>query len=911
MLVKTEKKALSQGINMKKNILRINYIFIHFLILSLSTQVHATSFFNGTCTSQGDWVSSALSQSETILSAMQELRNDPNCSGIETVIQNFEPVMTNSGGAPQTVGPLMEVRKLSREISDLRMMAKDGNASFRGQVMDVLMNRVSSEAEQKATLNGSNLSVKNAAQSFDTVSKRTAIALDTFAKGVNETLKSLPKLESCFNNRPNQGLAITSGIIRLMGAFIDGGEGVTSRFGTLVSSYVSFARNKEFAKRMSQINEKEYWASLSCLIESSAEAYCSAKDAHAILDDQKERRKEDRQADPLNPKSQLRGYHILVRELPKISHWLQTVLNGLRPQMQSQADFQESVVESMNNLIKDKLALEGTYAQELLTYKQTYANSSSTNIDSAKRAGVLKVVETLVHIMYGRSRDGAQNFFIKVRPLEKAYFFLLGMPYPEELQDPKANMPPMMFLERNLDKIPELKNPDIAILKIEDKIEEMLSEAMVYGTNYFTTWFIPDPTKVVDEALAQAPPNVFQSFKNINNYLDSVIIFYLKNRDRRVKELEQQISDLSIEVLNDKTKYGELNRAKKVYQYFKSPTVYASIIDTRKRISLVLNKFNERDNLLNKIVIPKIEIFIQDDGTINDDFFNEMLSSKECVDTPFPENEGTCNQDYTEQIMLIDRNLLEVAFDQFNAMLQRDTFLTNRFFGYIIAEYMERIQSGDEEDLYLRDLLTVTGKNIIDKLVSINRLNPNNARLDLSQAMPINFENLEAIEQLFADDLKLAICKITARIGGTNNATKLCGIYEKKQKRDCRMNGRGNRSKNCSKGSNAGILNESTFKFGSRTDLITKDDEFGYYNQLRAKYCIQALAFPSRWVEFKDLCEETQLISQFTEEAEYDEVKVNYSFDEYLNQSTTSERVCALRDYIRRNEVFWLLNSNQ
>jgi len=883
----------------------------------------ANSFYNGSCTSQGDWVTGALSQAEVILNAMETLKNDPNCVGIESVIQNFKPAASAARGSAGSGGPIMEIRKLSREISDLRMMAMDGNASFRGRVMDVLMNRVSNEAEKKSEVEG--LSVENAVKSASSISARTAVTIDAMAQGVNETLKVLPNLESCFAARPDQKLAITAGIISIMGTFIDAGEGVTSRFGNLMANFATYAVKKEFAKSMSQINEKQYYASLSCLMESSAQAYCSAKDASAILEDQKTRRLEERMEINVRENSELRGYFLLVRELPKISNWLQMVLNGLKPQMKSQAEFQQSVVESMNGLIKDKLALEGTYAQEKLTYEQTYKDDDSPDILTSKRSAVVELASSLVGIMYGGSMGSrnSQNFFEKVRPEEQAYFYILDIPYPEELKAANAMVSGKGYLKKNIDNIPELKDPDKAIFKIEENIEKMMISAMQYGTNYFTTWFIPDPTRIVDDAVASAPPNIYQSFINIKNYIDSVIVYYIQNREKRISELEEKVADLEIMILEDKTKYGELKRAKKVLSYFKSPTIHASMIDTRTRITAVLEEFEKRENLIKGITKKEdISQYITKDNKIDDEYFLTFINeTNDCLEVPLADFNSKCKKDeeekdYTKKLQNLDRELLEKTFEQFNVMLQRDTYLTNRFFGYIMSEYMERVQSGEDEDAYMNDLLAITGRNIVDKLISVNRLNPNNAKLDLSQAVPINFENLEAMEQLFADDLKIAICKITARIGGSEEAIETCGreLTRNEEREEICEEATGRRAsrtgKKC-KSSEKGILDQSVFNYGARVENMAKDDEFGYYDQLRAKYCIQALSFPKLWEEFEPICRGTKLISQFSEEAKMDEVKVDYSYDDfYDNSSTSSERICALRDYIRRNEVFWLLNSN-
>ena len=182
-----------------RKILHLSMLSILNFSMLLSSPVYADSFFSGSCTSQGDWVSTALTQAESILNAMEVLRTDPNCTGIEGVIQNFAPTASIASGKSHSFDPVTDLRKVSREIKDLRLMSQRGNESFRGRVMDVLMGRMSDEAQAKAGLEGfSEEALKNTVGSNNRVAERAANTLDTFASGVGEAFKGSSKASIMF-----------------------------------------------------------------------------------------------------------------------------------------------------------------------------------------------------------------------------------------------------------------------------------------------------------------------------------------------------------------------------------------------------------------------------------------------------------------------------------------------------------------------------------------------------------------------------------------------------------------------------------------------------------------------------------------------------------------------------------------
>lgn len=844
----------------------------------------AAGFYSGSCSSQGEWVSAALEQAETIKNAIESLKNDPNCAGIETVVSSMDKATDVTKGNKSNF--LQSLMQLNREIKDLRMLHAEGNGEFKQKVMDVLMGQVIDEADassKSGQTSKEQKQVEMVSNSVVSLSERAAVTLDATITGLNETMKVLPNMRSCFNKRPNQALAIVSGIVRMGGTLVDGGEGVTSRFGSFLANVVTFMRNDDYAKILSKVNEKEFWASMSCLIETSSQAYCSAKDAYILLEEQKIVRKEVRKGNKTTNADLMSGYYLLVREIPRVSEWLQRVLIGLPPQMNAQAEFQKSVIDIQANLTKDRLSLIAKYSESFQTYQETLGRSNSPQDMQSKKSFVFNLIMELTNIMY-RS-NGTINFFEITVPSNIAPFFLLGVDMPQELRDGTSNLSGPKWIQNNMNDYAPFNDPDQTMIRLKQNMDDLINSVMLTGTSYFTTWFIPDVTKVVDDALVADYPNIFQSFENLYAYLDLVIDRYQNGRADRKRELEQKMDQIHRDnYLSEEERKNKLDAINQVLDFYTNPNVLPSIFDTQNRILSVIKAFNKRAHYFNT----------------KDNYVLKLRDAR-----PDQDLLGL-NEYMNTELKNIDQKILQTAFDEFNVMLQRDTFLFNRFYNYVLSEYMDGVQTNRGQGDYMRDLLSITGRNLIGKLTSINRLNPNATSLDLAQAHPINLENLEALEQLLADNLKEAICKITARIGGTEEENAACGLPNNSK---CTKK---TRSGTCARTMKE-IWGGTGFKSGSDIkDYAKGDDEFGSFNQMKAKYCIQALAFPTRWIEFAEMCSTAELISQFSDEAEMDEVKVNMAFADFLqdqkSKSATGDRICAFRDYMRKNQVYWLLN---
>src|SRR5207248_405956 len=92
---------------------------------------------------------------------------------------------------------------------------------------------------------------------------------------------------------------------------------------------------------------------------------------------------------------------------------------------------------------------------------------------------------------------------------------------------------------------------------------------------------------------------------------------------------------------------------------------------------------------------------------------------------------------------------------------------------------------------------------------------------------------------------------------------------------------------------------------------LPADDKYRSFDQLKAKLCLQTLAFENRQ-RFAGVCSGEVLRSIFDDprDAASSEQRLSSSYDHYrqkypFDRPTTGESICAFRDFGRRNLVYW------
>lgn len=842
------------------------------LLMIISNSGHAGVYsFGSGCASLGSWTQQALQQTQAIKGIVEALKDDPNCAGIETIVPKIaiaEEVL-KSPDSDATVADRLET--IPNEIAALSnfMVA---SPELKSQVLTLMAAR-KIEAATLTAGSATGAAVATAvpgvaeaaviAEGIKNLGERSQRSLRVGLDMLDQSLDILPNLDRCLLNKPNQGLAMMSASVKLAAAFASSSDGIGSRMANTVAKLVTFLRNKKFTTRLAELDESEFWMSVSCLMETTTQTYCTARDRHKLLDyslrQLQPKKDESVTVDVNNP---LAGYYVLTRDVPNVSSWIQKIQFGIEPKLQTDATFKNRVWGYVTELTLTINNLRGLYNETLLTY------NSLPDVE-ARRTTVLKLIGNLSNMMADGESGGADgrglNFFTQGVTGQMFPYLLIGL---AEIPDEVVNSPNGMswddwMLNRGKWQ-PMFHAPDELISKIDVKLEELIKGAVDRASIYFQQRMIVDMSNLVVESVTNQASTVVQSFKRISSYLTG---------------LEQKIAESGDE---------------------DSILLVPMIRETNARIGSVLVSYQT--------------------------ILEAILSGGKNPDGTFDPKK------MDEEIKAAYQSVIETTYQQFNVLLQRDTFLPNRLSTFIHHDYAMRVKRNEDVSSYEKELMVEAGNELLYRLLSLTGNNPTQVKNDLETALVINKRNLHTVESLFKDSVKNIIGQLTfiteqrgAQIptfGETYQQYKKQAISEKK---NFFANSWGYIwAFSSSLGENATYLpwarssiHSKTYQYKPKNEAAFEsgDDEFGSFQQLKAKYCVQTLAFEDRKY-FYDLCRGTILRAAFdkdeTEEAApRDEIPLDLAYSSYANPKTmgkpvNGDSICAFQSYGRRNLVYWL-----
>lgn len=819
------------------------------LAFSLTSQIIASTSFGGTCVSQGTWTATALANSQDIKNVLRQLQDDENCTGIFNAFSGIQ--MPNYSIEDNEAKEVME-----GNISSIASSLKSGEPANPGVLNSLLGNMI----------DRAGLSFKT-----DAVNTKRKAAMEVGMQGLNNLFDQLPKYDSCLIGNSGLAASLLTGSIKMMSAYASSGETNLSKFGDTLNKFTKFMRMRKFSKVINKLDEVQMAMSISCILESASENYCKAKDAYELLDFAT---KEDevylkaKQAEKaFNP---LEGYFVLTRETPIISEWLQKVMFGVTPRTIADSDFKNQVIENVNDFLKQENALYGYIEQQSLEFM------ALSGIDS-RRNHVFEMVRGVSNqIQRGAGRgDAGINFFERSMLLNKIPFYLIGRDeIPAEVaanNEGRFVMDPWQYMEQGGQFLPEFTNPAELLETVKARLASLISLAKNNASLYFQQRLIVDKQNLVAESFVSQTISVFEAFHRIDSYLTKLI--------ERAKETR---TDADLGVL-------------------------ATMIQTRGNIRNIIEQYDRLKTNLNQK-------------------FDNILAGN--IDQSIAEDEEVYN-------IILD--IIAKVYLEFNVILQRDTYILNRMATIVRYDYMYYTKNSEMLTDYQRDLLTVASKNIIELLTGSYQKNPALVKQDLAAAQVINRTNIAALEEIFRDSMFQMIARmklvadgkgdswwnqwtnswarwwrdadehngITTKLATSDEHTSVIGrinddfadpimlIYSSFMRRDrYRVSGR--------------IFERAT---------IERDDVYGSFEQLKSRFCFQTLPFSNYFAYYDRLCENSRLDGIATDNnrlnSEYNTYYQNYvqadiARDNKRMQVLKDDNICALRDYRRKNHVYWL-----
>ena len=844
-----------------------------------STSAHAGAYnFGGSCPSQGAWTQQALQQTDVIKDAIRKLKDNPACKGLETVLTDLQAAASELDTPKDEENRETRLESLPTEMGALQKTLTDGK-KVNSEASTMLLNRtieaagISSSLGQSTSLGSVVDGVANASTAVKTgglslLYKRLKAPTMKGLELATKVMQVLPQYDECLIGQPSQGLAIVSGSVKIAAALSASGEGVGDKLGNAIASLMNMLRERKFTLALRELDESEFWFSMSCLIESSTKNYCDAQNAQEIMkysqDQYKASMDKIKTADRTSPSydNPLEGYYLLVRELPMISSWLQKVQFGVSPKLAADAGFKNKIWDQVTDLTKSVNSLTGYFNEQMLFMREL------TDV-TAKRNQLFQVIQTINGKMTGGSEGGGADgtqFFSTTINENLLPFYLIGRnTIPEQCrvtetrafaqdwtQWMKTGGPDGNF-------IADFQDPDKLAIIVESRMNEIVAAASAKSSAYFRQRLVVDMPNLVAQTLTSQYMTIRKAFENVNNYLI---------------RFENKLNKNDMDVI-----------------------LIPSVRQTKIKIQKFLKSYDELFALGKKMANTKSSL---DDLTL-DPKVNE--AAKKVIDT---------------------------VYNEFNVLFQKDTYLTNRLTTFIEKDFAMRIKKGINMTPYQQDLMVINQKNLLEKLTEVHGLNPTRAQQDLAAAQMINKRNIEAVEEVFGDSLYRMIANVKAVVDGNGDAGFQAIMNKKLQKDKAAFQKATFTLPMLSLSPGFAITNwlfSGWIVKSSKPDLyqspkngnhiMGRDDKYGSFARMQAMFCAQTLSFERRSM-FYDLCKGTSLKSFYLNKPE-----LNLDYKTYMPNNLTApaiirasadltgKNICAMNDFSIRNIVQWLKDQDQ
>lgn len=812
--------------------------------------------FGGSCASQGSWTARALDQSQQLIDVVNSLKNDPACraflkddleakegftllhNALEESAEAFsddsrDPFPRRKRGGDDEDEAKQSWESLPRQIADVRAMMQK-NSSKNESLADILM-KLSIES-----VVGGEAGSDNPAVQYQALKRRTNRSAKVGLQGFNRILLSIPSLDECLIGAPDVGARLFSTVFDMAASFASSEPGAAGMIGGSIENLVNILRERRFTLVLRRIKKAQFINSVSCLLESTAQVYCTTNEAIELFEVGLDERWARQNAE--NESSPLEGYFLLTREGNIITNWMTTVIRGIDPKWKTDANFKNEVITSVMGFLESVNNVTGQFNEGLF-------NITKEKSQDAKRNFLFKAIEELV-VELATEEPGYFNFFTASKNKELIPYFLIGMDrIPEKAYGTQGLIEWQEFFKNygpNNGFLRQFDDPTQLIQIVKAQLDKLVWEATKTASLYYVERLIVDPSLLVTEATTPSQSynlSVLDSLVRVQRYLEKLKKRIIANRGDK----------LMLPLLND----------------------------TNERITKLLNAFE---------VLRSVEI-----------------------------------QNSTDWVAVkaAYKNAIETAFIELNMLLQREGFILNRLSNFVRYDYSMRVKNKENMSRFQQELMIIAGRELMDRFQSVYEKSPADIRLDLANAQAmINQPNLRALEDLFGDMFFAVLEELKLReedpratsldLASTQWKRKMTdankGLYH--AFKEWMMNGKSHSEK-------------YGFDEAWTAQPLGSDEKFNV-QIMRAKMCIQSLAF-ERGDRYAPFCQGVTLngLKDPNDKRTLIDLDLNANYDQILASSkqdkpyswmgiegssylANMERKCAFRNYLRKNQVYWM-----
>ena len=859
-----------------------------------------TYMIPGACASQGSWTQRALAQTANIKQVLRNLKDNPACTGVRDLVETSLTAMQEKVNELQKGAPADVAASLSQDIANLRPVAKE-NAYLAHMSQRLMFNKTLDLQAVKTMQLKSDEQSKASAEAERDLRRKAHDSAFAGLSYFNLTVGGLARAKGECLDDAQSGL-VMGGLVQTLAAFAGAGqEGLATEMSKSIANLMDLARQAKYLKAIRSLNDRQFISSMSCLLETTSENYCSTVDGQYLLEEvlsntnikkQVVENKDTGQKETMimgesenfrkaQEKGPLAGYFILSRQMEVVNEWIRKLQYGVTPQLPNEASFKSDIITSVTEVMKTILAIQGTFNQQ-----KDFLKSPKLDL-SAKQSLLRDMVTNIYNSMAGKvngistGSPTGLNFFQQAAGGPNQLFFkLMSMDVPPAvLGQGKASEAmfagnPSAWLDSQFNIL--FDKPEAFSHIVEKNMDDIFEKSRQLAEAYYAQYFIVDKVQLINDSLLGMDTNVRNAFAQIDIYL---------------ADLAQRISKST----------GD-------------PTFLSSINQTRLHISHVLARYVE----LRQLGLQARE---------------GKLSEKEL----------------DKKLRVIGEQLITEVYKQFEVMTARASWLSNRMVGFVMYDYTMSVRDQNQFTPYMKDLLLTSGYNALHEMFDMSTVSYSRAKTDLAIAMNVNEANINALSGVVEDIFVRYIVKLGRQAKGMElgydelstwaaydsyqaHVTKAPGDSANRLQRYLRAFGANFKMLILRNDSLAKRYDYPDFELSGIGELLTGktirtsiSNNFDSAEIEKSLLCTQILAFRNLspyWYFCKDSALMSPMIKKDMQDEELKKIASEYlsvpirfkvkegipdgSFDKAnleQRRDNMTKRICALRDYHRRNEV--------
>lgn len=850
---------------------------------SLSPSNDKPYLFTGPCSSQGSWTQDALIQTNRLREITQQLRDDPSCKALgESLQSSFSHIYNDLDNLQKGLnGAEVRASNLGKEIRALRetgvnnpLLQKILNANMLTKMFDFAL--IKSSSNDLKNVQPTRLSSEEKTELLANFGNRMSRVANRGFTIFNQAIDSLPRLQTCLTDTNSSGQVLAASV-SMLGALVSSGEDpLGAQTAMAISKLSNVMREAKFAGVLKKLNQQEFMASIQCIMETTSESFCSARDSRILYEQMKKDlqvRKSTKEEEKNNPfpakikfDSPLYGFYILTQFAPIITDWLFRIQIGTSPRLREDGAYQIRILNDVNSFYVAKKNIEAEFNNI------TRNISTFSDYDSKKNYAKNLVVKISDLLLQGAGNNINENFFQKAGSPSEVPFRLLGIDVPAEVIAGGAMMPAGTWLDNNYRNMPIFQDPENVPKIVWKNLENILQAAAANAINYYNQNFVADQVGMVNDSFIGLPYNIKSALQTVDSYLAKL--------------------------------------SEKIKTQGKDTTLLGSIEDTRMRIGKIFYRYND------------LKKFVDE----NKDLGKTKLDPKD-------------EYNYKKDLLKKNIALIDEVYTQFDVMIAKSGFLANRLITFVQYDFQMFVKnsldnSHEEKDVIYKEIAFASGKMIFDRLHQMAGNNPALLNLDLDSALRIYKENIAAQEMLLADSYINVLSQLKLSADRQHYDSRSVTFDSIKRAYNDGWTKTANEDRNIVFRVASGLWNtakaltgfeEQKYPvqyrsfIGIKDDTIySTDDEFNSAKKVFTRMCIQGLAFTGKenMRAIYNLCNGVILRSPFEPNQIPDEFKKDYNtylsinFSQKLSDGyqkdyrlNHSNRICAFRDYNRRNLV--------